>query len=135
MREDLVQAAFEGNLKVVADLLDAGADIDAEGRTSNPLHAAIEGENEDCVQLLIQGGADLEHRSGEMSPLAHAIDIAIDGTIQRGGNAGDESTAIVNLLLAAGADPIPGLEVARTYGSSKMIELLTHAAGQARQIR
>ncbi len=62
-----------------------------------------------------------------LSPLAHAVDIAIDGTLQRGGHEGDEPTEVITVLLEAGADPEPGLRVARQYGSSKMMELLTLA--------
>ncbi len=60
-----------------------------------------------------------------MSPLAHAVDIAIDGTIQSGGNLGEEPTDVVRLLLKAGTDPQSALEVACMYKSEKMLELLT----------
>jgi hypothetical protein len=94
----------------------------------NPLHAAIENERVSCVQLLIRRGADIERcAAGDLSTLAHAVDIAIDGTIQAGGNPGDEPTEIINLLLEAGTDPTPGLRVAQAYGSSKIIELLSVA--------
>jgi ankyrin repeat protein len=128
MADELAKAAFDGDVEAVGRLLDNGADIDAEGHVWNPLHAAIENENVACVQLLIRRGADVERRAaGDLSPLAHAVDIAIDGTIQRGGNPGDEPTEIVNVLLDSGADPKSGLRVARDYGSSKIIELLTSA--------
>ena len=81
-----------------------------------------------CVQFLIARGADVERpAAGGESPLAHAVDAAIDGTIKTGGEPGDEPAEIINLLLGAGADPRPGLGVARDYKSSKLIELLTMA--------
>ena len=126
MSDDLAQAAFDGDLQQVARLLDAGADINQDGRNWNPLHAAIENANLACVELLIRRGADIEHRApGDMSPLAHAVDIAIDGTIQNGGNLGEDPTDVVRLLLKAGADPQSALKVARAYGAKKMLELLT----------
>jgi len=131
--DELVQAAFEGDLETVERLLEAGADIDADGRIWNALHAAIENEDVACVRLLIDRGADVEHRAaGDMTPLAHALDIAIDGTHQTGGNPDDERTDIIQMLLDAGADPTPGLEVARGYRSQKLIDLLSAAVARYR---
>src|SRR5688500_7741493 len=99
--EELVQAAFEGRTDEVRRLLDQGVPIDAPARNWNPLHAAVENEQLECVQLLIARGADIEYdMGGEItSPLAHAVDRAIDGTIQTRGNPGDEPTDIVCCLL------------------------------------
>jgi ankyrin repeat protein len=127
--EDLVQAAFEGRTDDVRRLLDQGVPIDAPGKNWNPLHAAIENEQLECVQLLIARGADVEYVTdlleAGMTPLAHAVDIAIDGTNQRGGSPWDAPTDIVCALLRAGADPSPGLLVAREYGSEKFLALLS----------
>src|SRR5436305_12837502 len=109
MSDELSTAAFDGDVEAVRRLLDAGADVNAEGRHWNPLHAAIESHNVACVQLLIRRGADVERLAGNMSPVAHAVDIAVDGTIQAGGRQGDEPTEIIEFLLAAGADPASGL--------------------------
>jgi ankyrin repeat protein len=125
---DLVQAAFDGDVEQVIRLLDAGASVNSEGSNWNPLHAAIENQNFACVELLIRRGANVEYRGAAMvTPLAHAVDMAIDGAWKQGENASEEPTGIINLLLEAGADPKPGLEVARQYNSRKMIELLTNA--------
>jgi ankyrin repeat protein len=129
--DHLVRAVFEGDLQAVERLLDAGADIDAEGRIWNALHTAIESENIDCVRLLIERGADVEHRAaGDLTPLAHAVDVAIDGADQHGGTPGDERTELIELLLQAGADPAPALEAARGYRSAKLIDLLAAAASR-----
>jgi ankyrin repeat protein len=128
MIDELVQAVFEGDVAEVARLLEAGADVDADGRIWNALHAAIENDDLACVRLLLDHGADVEHRAaGDLSPLAHAVDIAIDGAHQTGGNPGDERTDVIALLLEAGADPGPGLVVARGYRAAKLIDLLTAA--------
>lgn len=133
--EELVQAAIDGDTESIDRLLDAGADIDAHGRNWNALHSAIEHENLACVRLLVRRGAALERPGGGLTPLAHAVDIAIDGALQTGAHPGDEQTEIVDLLLAAGADPAPGLAVARAYGSTKLIDLLAAALKHARPRR
>jgi hypothetical protein len=127
-RELLARAAFDGNIAEVTRLLDVGADIDAEGTNWNPLHAAIENDDPSCVRLLIERGADIERPApGYASPLAHAVDISIDGTIQSGGHPGEEPTQVILLLLSAGASVESGLLVARSYNSGKIVALLTNS--------
>jgi hypothetical protein len=97
MSEELEKAAFVGDVEAIERLLDVGANIDSDGRIWNALHAAIENGNVDCIELLIGRGADIERcATGTLSPLAHAVDIAIDGACQSGGKPGDESTDIIN---------------------------------------
>jgi ankyrin repeat protein len=132
--DGLSTAAFDGDLDAVARLLDAGGDIAAPGSFSNPLHAAIESDNAACVQLLIRRGANVERCDGELSSLAHAVDSSIQGTIQDGGNPGDEPTEIISLLLEAGADPATGLQLARDYASTKIVNLLTAAIMRRRRL-
>jgi ankyrin repeat protein len=127
----LVQAAFNGDLATLRQLLLSGANVDALGPNWTPLHAAIENENVECVKALVQHGARIDLDVNGLTPLAHAVDIAIDGTIQTGGVPGDEPTAIVEFLIAQGADPKPGLEVAEGYGSRKFICLLQAAIADA----
>lgn len=123
--DELAAAAFAGNLEEVTRLLDAGSDINGQGRIGNPLHAAIENDKVDCVRLLIARGADIEHlEHGGFTPLATAVDRAIDGTIQTGAHPGDEPTEIIQLLLEAGVKVEPGLEIARSYKSEKVLRLL-----------
>lgn len=127
MSDDLVRAAFDGDVEAVARLLDEGADIEAGGGLWNPLHAAIENEQTECVRLLVRRGADVHRCAGDLSPLVHAVDIAIDGTWQRSHALGGEPTDIIEMLLEAGADPAPGLQMAQRYGSEKIIGLLTRS--------
>lgn len=134
MIDDLIQAAFNGDLSRVERLLHAGVDVNAAGAHSTPLHAAIEGEQLECIKVLIRHGADIEKVAGGLTPLAHAVDIAIDGTIQTGGSQGDEPTCVVEFLLSHGANPQSALQVAESYGSRKLTQLLT-AAGAARWLQ
>lgn len=125
---ELVRAAFSGNTEEITRLLDVGVPINAQdGEGWNPLHAAIENDQKECICLLVENGADIACVINGLTPLAHAVDITIDGTIQTGGSQGDEPVDIVRYLLSAGADPLPGLAVAESYGSQKLIALLSAA--------
>ena len=53
-----------------------------------------------------------------MTPLAHAVDILIDGSMQQGEPIVEASMAMIDLLAAAGAKLDPGIEVAREYGNT-----------------
>jgi ankyrin repeat protein len=125
--DELRHAAFDGDLEAVVRLLDAGADVDGTGTESNPLHAAIENENVACIRLLIRRGANVEHRVGGLWRWQHAVDIAVDGVIQKGGSPGDEPTDVICMLLEAGAEPTTALQLARDHGSSKIVTLLSNA--------
>lgn len=125
---ELVRAAFSGNGEEIIRLLDLGVPINAQdGEGWNPLHAAIENEEMECISLLIANGADVACIVNGLTPLAHAVDVAIDGTIQTGGSPGDEPVEIIRYLLSVGADPLPGLTVAKSYGSQKLVTLLSAA--------
>ncbi len=128
--DELAQAAFDGDTERVTELLDAGASINAAGRNWTPLHAAIENEQFECVELLISRGADIHEASSDFPPLAHAVDIAIDGTRQTGGSPGDEPIEIIQFLLEKGANPLAGLKVARDYHNEKLVKLLEAAANK-----
>lgn len=128
MIAELIRAASVGALDEVTRLLESGADVNAATFDSTPLHAAIEHGHADCVQLLLRRGASVEQSTRfTNTPLAHAVDVAIDGTMQSGGAQGDEPTAIIEMLLSAGADPLPGLKVAEQYKSQKLAGLLRSA--------
>jgi hypothetical protein len=99
------------------------ADAKGESNYWNALHAPIENERLEIVQLLVEFGADLEYVIQDMTPLAHAVEIAIDGTIQSGED--HAPTDIIKFLISAGADPRPGLPIAQHYGWKPIIGLLT----------
>ncbi len=57
----LHKAARQGDSAVLRELIQAGADVNARSVASGapPIHFAFEGDNWECVSLLIQAGADL----------------------------------------------------------------------------
>ena len=124
---ELIRAALHGRADEIVRLLDLGVPIDAQADGQNPLHAAIGNEQIECIHLLVSKGADVNYAIDGWSPLAYAVDIAIDGTIQRGGDQYDEPVETIRYLLSVGADPSPGLDVAKSYGSKKLVALLEAA--------
>ena len=65
LNEQMVTAAFEGNTAAVIELLDKGADVNAEGKYSGwtALMLAARKGNTKLVRLLIAHGADLNAKS------------------------------------------------------------------------
>lgn len=120
----LVQAAFAGKFDEVKQLLEHCSNIDLESGGWNALHAAIENQQIKCVKLLIDFGADVERVNGSLTPLAHAVDIALDSANQLGTGLDNRSIESVLALLEAGAHPKSGLTIALNYQSSEMKSLL-----------
>lgn len=122
----LVHAAFQGDLARLAALLDTPASIHSVDKSApDALHAAIENDHPGCVELLLDRGADPNRTSNGLTALAHAVDVAIDCKWQEQHALGDEPTRVIIQLLVAGADPKPGLKVAREYGSERIDALLS----------
>jgi ankyrin repeat protein len=88
-------AAFFGQPSVAQLLVDRDADVNAEADNSShvqPLHSAVAGRDAQCVQILLDAGADVDARQhGGSTPLMAA---AQNGDLE-----------IVRALLAVGADP------------------------------
>jgi hypothetical protein len=130
--EPLADAAFSGDLAAVKRLIALGADINAEGRVWNPLHAAIENDQIGVVRYLIRAGADLESLSSKVqipgTPLEHAVDLIIDSAMQQGIPIEKRSKLLIDLLVAAGARIEPGLETARHYHCAAIEEYLRERA-------
>lgn len=123
--KELSDAALDGNLTTVKRLIEEGAAIDAVGDTWNPLHAAIENEQVEVVELLLRSGANVEVSNCGMTPLEHAVDISVDGTIQSGGKPGEEPIEIIQLLLDYGASRHSALELAKKYRSKRVVAVLS----------
>lgn len=101
----LIWAARAGSIDAIRVLLDAGADVNlarssGDDWDATPLQHAILARQPASAQVLLERGADLNRApAGSMAPLLLA--------------AGDTNPALVNLLLAQGADP--GVENQRGY--------------------
>lgn len=95
----LIWASRSGSIDAIKVLLDAGADINLPGPTGDdwdatPLQHAILERQPASVRLLLDRGADLNRGGGPGRSLAPVILAA-----------GDTDPAILELLLAHGADP------------------------------
>ena len=116
----LMYAAREGCLDCVRLLLDAGADIDqGDAENVTPLLAAIINMHFDTAKLLVERGANINKWSlrGE-NPMYSAVDV---NTVPHGGypdrpsNDTTTSLQMIEILLAAGANPNLQLKLQPTY--------------------
>ncbi|ANF97870.1 ankyrin repeat domain-containing protein [Paenibacillus bovis] len=122
-----------GEVQKIADELTAGIDpnkVYENGWTL--LKLAVEHEQLMIVELLLNRGSDINQQpNGGWTALHQAVDIAIDGTIQGGGEPGDEPVDIILYLLDHGADigavdsqGESALDIAQAYKSEKVIAVL-----------
>lgn len=97
-------AAFFGHPETVEALLSRGADAEAAAENPSevrPLHSAVAGRNPHVVRVLLAAEPDLEARQqGGFTPLMGAAANGLDD--------------LVDLLLAAGADPTTTDDECRT---------------------
>ncbi|MFZ1753288.1 MAG: ankyrin repeat domain-containing protein [Caldilineaceae bacterium] len=105
MTTQLLQAAAVGDTAAVQQLLQAGADINAQddlGRT--PVMAATHGNHSETVQALIQAGADIDRQDNRLdNPFLYA---GAEGLME-----------ILRLTIAAGADTT----LTNRYGGTALI--------------
>jgi ankyrin repeat protein len=134
MENKLANAIMEDELYQVYSMVKDGIDfneIDKSGKT--PLMLAVEFENIRLVELFITLGADINVSGHQgFTALHHAVDVSIDGTIQNGGEQGEEPLSIISFLIENGADlsaktdegKTP-LDLATNYKSHKVMEFLS----------
>ena len=117
---EIHEAAIDGNVERVAQLLDEGADPNAPDDAGTPLHWALFGQQAATAKLLLERGADPD----AVGPSGSALFAAADGGL----------VEIVALLLEHGADPNLGekatpLIAAAKRGNLEMTDLLlSHGA-------
>ncbi|CAE7533520.1 ANKRD27 [Symbiodinium sp. CCMP2592] len=114
----LVDAAAEGELDIITQLLEARADLDGhDWRRLAPLHAACRSGQRDVATLLLDLGADVNRDLAGSTPLCAACE----------GNHED----IVEMLGFRGADPNLGspLVIAQENGNDDIMEMLIHQFG------
>lgn len=91
-------AACQGNVAILKQLIEAGADIQAnDGVASSQVDAAmdaIHGSSPDCLRMLLQAGANLEARDARGRTLA----------MRAAGKHGTLSKPMLAMLMEAGAD-------------------------------
>ncbi|KAJ7056402.1 ankyrin repeat-containing domain protein [Mycena amicta] len=128
----LHQAARVGDVCMVQELLDAGADVAwpcVKYHGVEPLHGAVVGQHVEAARLLLEHGAEvMEWGDGDLlHPLEEAVDTAnaemVKLLLEWGADAGDvgmaalkraaqmEELPIMRLLLRAGANPDIDLDV------------------------
>jgi cytochrome c len=117
----LQDAAKTGDVDLIAQLLDQGADINEISGSGTPLYFAINTQHAEAAELLIERGADVNARSTFGAPL-HAA-------------AAKGMTPMASLLLERGADPnsdwntLKPLHIAAKYGRIDVARvLLDHGA-------
>jgi ankyrin repeat protein len=130
---ELSNAVWAGDAAAVDAAIRAGVDVNAVvDDRQPPLHLAIEQMEVGIVRRLVEAGALVNRDLGQgWTPLTHAVDIESDAACQAGQSPDQVSTALTELLLAAGAIPNGrAIEIATAYGNSKALALLRRA-GQA----
>ena len=103
--KELLEMCYYGHIDQVKELIQGGVKLNSVGENGmTPLFAAVNGENYDIVNYLIDSGADVNF--GDWTVLHETFDLIIDGMIQDNLDKPDESIIeILRLLIENGADP------------------------------
>ena len=124
-RDMLASAAARGDLERIRNLLAEGVPIDADDGV-RPLHDAVEMGELESLRLLLHHGSNIESIFQTLTPLAHAVDVACDAVNQ----GFDLRTEAIGILLKAGANPEPGINMALKYGCGQLAEAIRRYSRQ-----
>lgn len=113
-RSALVLAAFDGHGAVARRLIEAGADVQADGAGYTALHAAVLRGDHDTVRALLAHGANIHARLRQGSPVRRfgsqwALSHTLRGATPLMIAVAYLEVPLVRTLLDAGADPSLGL--------------------------
>jgi ankyrin repeat protein len=106
LEEALVHEVWRQDLKAIERLLKSGANPDVPGGNwSSAIACAGENDTTGAIaRLLVAFGANINLQDSQgLTPLHHAVDIAIDGAAQR--NLDRIDWHVVGVFLDLGADP------------------------------
>jgi ankyrin repeat protein len=80
----LLDAAASGDLPIIRDLVDSGADInEMNGYYGTALSAAVQSKKDDAVKLLVASGADVDKvQEGSETPLQEAVENCRPDTVR-----------------------------------------------------
>lgn len=131
-QKELMAAAWEGDVRRMEALINAGADVNARDQDlGTPLVAASYSGDPEAVRLLLERGAEVDAKDGEgLTPLMNA---SLNGRAE-----------VVRLLLAKGADvnavsprtvdgtqvEVTALKLARGKRQAEVIEILQRAGAK-----
>jgi cytochrome c len=117
--DQLIEAAESGDVELVRQLIDGGADLNKQGQSGAALHRALARRRVDVVALLVARGADVNVANPLLGTPLHVA-------------AGTGNEAMVLLLLergaslnvARGSDGYTPLHVAAEAGRTQVVRLL-----------
>ena len=117
--DQLIEAAENGDVELVRQLIDGGADLNKQGQSGAALHRALARRHVDVVALLVARGADVNVANPLLGTPLHVA-------------AGTGNEAMVLLLLergaslnvARGSDGYTPLHVAAEAGRTQVVRLL-----------
>ena len=107
LEDELIHEVWRQDIAAIKRLLAAGANPNLPGGAwaSAIACAGQNDETGDVARVLVEAGADINIQDGRgLTPLHQAVDTALEGTIQSGGDTIDWS--VVEVFLAIGANPV-----------------------------
>lgn len=117
----LMAAAFSGNLAVVKELVERGADVNAQRPNfgSTALISAVSGDSPEVVQYLLDNGADPNARMILYGMSSNNPVTALTASIV------NRKIQIMRILLSSGVEVLDSdIIVARKFGGKKILRIL-----------